>query len=104
MGKTLTGTDCGQVVRGVEHSTEMAAKIQPLDASVPFVWGLVLLHQNQKAAALAKFKQARDLDSTNWRIRKQTWAIEHPDKFYTADSPDYGWQKEELAREKSAGN
>ena len=82
---------------------ELAFKTQPRDASIPFVWGLVLLHQNQKDAALAKFKQARDLDPTNWRIRKQIWAIEHPDKFYSADSPDFGWQKEELAREKSAG-
>ena len=81
---------------------DQAAKTQPLEASIPFVWGLVLLHQNQNPAALTKFKQARDLDPTNWRIRKQIWAIEHPDKFYSADSPDYGWQKEELAREKGA--
>ena len=79
---------------------ELAAKIQPRDASVSFVWGLVLLHQNQKDAALTKFKQARDLDPTNWRIRKQIWAIENPDKFYTGTSPDYGWQNEQLKKEK----
>jgi len=79
---------------------EAAAKIEPRRAEIPFVWGLVLLHQGQKEKALAKLKHARDLDADNWRIRKQIWAIEHPDKFYTADSPDYDWQKTQLAREK----
>ena len=81
---------------------EAAAKVQPRETSVPFVWGLVLLRRDQTDAALAKLKQARDLDPDNWRIRKQIWAIEHPEKFYSADSPDYGWQREELAREKNA--
>jgi len=65
------------------------------------VWALVLLHQGEKNAALAKLKQARDLDPDNWRIRKQIWAIEHPEKFYTGDSPDYDWQNEQLNREKN---
>jgi hypothetical protein len=65
------------------------------------VWGLVLPHQGANASALQKLKLACDLDPGNWRIRKQIWALEHPDKFYTGDSPDYDWQKEELAREKA---
>ncbi len=81
---------------------EAAAKIQPRNAEVPFVWGLVLLHQNQQNAALARLKAARDLDPENLRIRKQIWAIEHPDKFYTTETPDYAWQKEERAREMQA--
>ena len=83
---------------------EAAAKLQPREPSIVFAWGLILLHQGEKNAALAKLKQARDLDPDNWRIRKQIWAIEHPEKFYTQDSPDFGWQKEELAREKNAKN
>lgn len=81
---------------------EAAAAIQPRESSIPFVWGLVLLGQGQKESALAKLKQARDFDPENWRIRKQIWALEHPDKFYTDESPDYGWQKEQLAAEKKA--
>lgn len=80
---------------------EAAAKLQPRSAEPLFVWGLVLFHQGQSERAIAKLKQARDLDSDNWRIRKQIWAIEYPDKFYKADSPDYSWQKEQLQREKS---
>ena len=81
---------------------EAAAALRPRESSIPFVWGLVLLHQGQKESALVKLKQARDLDPENWRIRKQIWAIEHPDKFYTGESPDYGWQKEQLAAENKA--
>ncbi len=79
-----------------------AARLQPGDGSIPFVWGLVLLHQGERQAALSKLKQARDLDPENWRVRKQIWAIEHPEKFYDGNSPDFGWQKEELAREKKS--
>jgi thioredoxin-like negative regulator of GroEL len=80
---------------------EAAAQTRPREAAVFFSWGLLLLNQNQKEAALSKLKQARDLEPDNWRIRKQIWALEHPDKFYTGHSPDFGWQKEELSREKS---
>jgi hypothetical protein len=79
---------------------EAATKLQPRDASIPFLWALVLLHQGQRDAALAKLKAARDLDPQNWRVHKQLWAIEHPDKFYNGETPDFGWQQEELRREK----
>ncbi len=91
--------DEGKFAQAVRH-LEAAAKAQPAEASVQFTWGLVLWREGQKEAALVKLKQARDLAPNNWRMRKQIWAIEHPDKFYTSDSPDYGWQKEELEREK----
>ena len=46
--------------------------------------------------------KSRSFDSKDKPSRKQIWAIEHPEKFYTGDSPDFVWQKEELAREKNA--
>lgn len=79
---------------------ERARGVKPGEPSILFTWGLVLMHQGRKSEALRKLKQARDLDPDNWRIRKQIWAIENPDKFYDGPSPDYDWQKEELAREK----
>lgn len=81
---------------------EAAAAIHEREADVYFTWGMILLKQNQKMAALAKLKQARDLAPQNWRIRKQIWALEHPEKFYDRASPDFNWQKEQLAREKPA--
>ena len=87
--------DEGQAASAVSQ-LEAATKLRPRDSSIAFAWGLVLLHHGEKDAALVKWKQARDLDPENWRIRKQIWAIEHPEKFYTRDSPDFGWQNEEL--------
>ncbi len=91
--------EAGRPDAAVPH-LDAAARIQPADSSARFVWGLVLLQQGQKEAALAKLKQARDLDADNWRIRKQIWAIENPDKFYAGESPDFGWQSEQLKKEK----
>ncbi len=79
---------------------ETAARLQPKVAAVHFTWGQVLLRIERRNDALTHLKQARDLDPANWRIRKQIWAIEHPDKFYSGQSPDFAWQKEEQAREK----
>ncbi len=66
-----------------------------------FFLGMVLLTMGDRDAALQELIRARDLDSKNWRIRKQIWALQNPEKFYSGNSPDYGWQREELAREKS---
>ena len=79
---------------------EDAARLRPGDATIPFTHGLVLLRQGKTNDALVKFTTARDLDSGNWRIRKQIWALEHPDKFYGTNGIDWGWQKEQVAREK----
>jgi tetratricopeptide (TPR) repeat protein len=92
-------SESGRSVEAVAH-LEAAAKLQPAESGVYFVWGLVLLQQEQKDAALVKLKQARDLDADNWRIRKQIWAIENPDRFYSGNSPDFGWQKEQLTKER----
>jgi tetratricopeptide (TPR) repeat protein len=77
-----------------------AARLRPADAAIPFTHGLVLLRQGQTNAALAQFHRARGLDAGNWRIRKQIWALEHPEKFYGTNGIDWGWQKEQIAREK----
>jgi hypothetical protein len=89
----------GHLEAAIVH-LQTAATLRPTDSGVPFTWGLLLLQYGQKSAGLAKLKQARDLEPDNWRIRKQIWAIEHPEKFYVAESPDYAWQNEQLKREK----
>ncbi len=77
-----------------------AARLQPKDATIPFTHGLVLLHQGRTRDALEQFARARDLDAGNWRIRKQIWALEHPDRFYGEQGIDWDWQKDQIAREK----
>jgi len=79
---------------------EAAARSRPDDATIPFTYGLVLLRQGKTNDALLQFTRARDLDSDNWRIRKQIWALEHPEKFYGTKGIDWDWQKEQRAREK----
>jgi len=80
---------------------EAVARRHPADGAVLFAWGLALLEAGHRDRALAQFKAARDLEPANWRIRKQIWAIEHPDKFYTGRSPDYDWQKQQLRLEQA---
>jgi tetratricopeptide (TPR) repeat protein len=85
---------------GALAECEAAARLQPKDALIPFTHGLVLLRQGRTNEALAKFTAARDLDSANWRIRKQIWALEHPERFYGANGIDWDWQKAQIAHEK----
>jgi peroxiredoxin len=82
---------------------ESAAQLAPQQADVHFLSGQVLLQQEKREAALACFRQALHHDPENWRIRKQIWAIENPDKFYTKQNPYYRWQKEALEKERSPG-
>lgn len=50
--------------------------------------------------ALASWRGALELAPRNWLIRKQIWAVEHPDRFY--DGPvDFDWQREQLKREQA---
>ena len=37
-------------------------------------------------------------DAQNWLIRKQLWAIEHPEAFYDG-YVDYAWQKQQIEKE-----
>ena len=38
-----------------------------------------------------------ELAPDNFIIRKQIWAVEHPEKFYQGEI-DYDWQQEQLER------
>jgi len=82
---------------------DRAAELKPQSTEVHFLSGQLLLLQDQREAALAKFREALQLDPANWRIRKQIWAVENPDKFYSRHNPDYGWQKRQLEEERTPG-
>ncbi|MFQ6042503.1 MAG: hypothetical protein ACE5PV_16740 [Candidatus Poribacteria bacterium] len=68
------------------------------EADARFQLAIVLLERGKRAEAITELKRASRLDPQNWIIRKQLWAIEHPEAFYEGDV-DYGWQKEQQARE-----
>ena len=58
----------------------------------------VALHRDGKVEeALALWRKGVELEPDNWNIRKQIWAVENPDKFYSG-RVDYDWQKEQIAQ------
>ena len=81
---------------------EVAEKLKPQSAQLQFTWGVMLMNQRLIQPALAKWKQARDLEPDNFRIQRNIWAVESPEKFYRSRLPDLDWQKEQMAKEKPA--
>ena len=53
------------------------------------------VRRGEKETAIELLKRAFPLEPDNFIIRKQLWAIESPDMFYSG-AVDYGWQKEQL--------
>lgn len=92
----LTWVDSGQIGEALTRSRMEAAN--PDEAARLFREGQKHLANGDREAALATWRRARDLAPKNWLIRKQIWAVEHPERFY--DGPvDFDWQKEQLAQE-----
>ena len=60
-----------------------------------FQRGLDHYRRGNLEEALAEWKRGRDLEPDNWVIRKQIWAVEHPEKFYDGDV-DSAWQREQI--------
>lgn len=87
---------------GAMKQLDAAVEQKPDHADIYFLTGQILLQQEKREAALAGFRKALELDPANWRIRKQIWAIENPDKFYAKPNPDYRWQKEALEKERTS--
>jgi len=66
------------------------------DAAIDyFQRGLDYYHYGNVNEALLEWKIGRDLEPDNWVIRKQIWAVEHPEKFYDGDV-DLAWQKGQI--------
>ena len=63
-----------------------------------FQRGQELYRQGRVAEALEQWRQAAALEPANWIVRKQLWAVEHPERFYDG-AVDFDWQKEQIARE-----
>ncbi len=58
-----------------------------------------LLPGGDRAGAAAALKEALALEPENWLLRKQVWALEHPEKFYEGPI-DTAWQQEVIRRER----
>lgn len=78
--------------------TETSGFTHP-EAKLRFEAAAVALTKEQSDTALDLLQGALQLDSENWLIRKQIWAIQNPDRFY--DGPiDFEWQKQQLRKDK----
>ncbi len=53
------------------------------------------VRRGEREQAIDLLKRAFPLEPDNLIIRKQLWAIEHPEKFYDGDV-DYAWQREQM--------
>ena len=60
--------------------------------------GRLLDEAGQREEAVAAWREALRLDPENFTIRKQIWAVEHPEKFFPAI--DFAWQGEQLRVER----
>jgi hypothetical protein len=66
------------------------------EARTHFNNGLTLWHRGERDQALAEWRKGLAYEPDKWIIRKQIWAIEHPDKFYRGEV-DFAWQREQIA-------
>ncbi len=67
------------------------------EANRLFKEGRKALERGDREEALGLWRRALELDPDNWIVRKQIWAVEHPELFYP--EIDTAWQKERLRRE-----
>ena len=100
--------DCNEIVQWIEagnapatnesdeKSGPLSEKQLTLQLRMAYAAKLQALGDVQNA--LMQLKAARSLDQDNWLIRKQIWALEHPDRFYNG-RVDFDWQREQLKRE-----
>ena len=72
---------------GAEHS----------EANALFRAGLGLYRDGKVDEAVAQWRRGVELEPDNYIIRKQIWAVQNPDRFYSGDV-DYAWQKEQMAK------
>ena len=82
-------------VTGAESARTASAAAQRVSA---LQRGLELLRRGDRDRALRAWREALAADPENYVIRKQIWAVEHPERFYP--TIDWAWQKEQLARER----
>ena len=60
-----------------------------------FERGLAHYQSGDIALARSVWREGIALDPENWNMRKQLWAIENPDRFYSG-KVDYPWQHEQV--------
>lgn len=68
------------------------------EANNLFQRGLEMYKLGDVTGALLKWREGATLEPDNYVIRKQIWAVEHPERFYSSDAVDSDWQREQLRK------
>ena len=95
--EVLEGWLSGQTQKSAGEGPKNVLGADHSEANALFREGLELYRAGKVGEALARWRQGRQLNPSNYLIRKQIWAVEHPERFYEGDV-DYTWQKEQMAR------
>jgi hypothetical protein len=86
-------------VVGIQEAGAPAVSATPLGTAAQwFRMGAEALRKGDKKAALRYWRKALDQEPDNFVIRKQIWALEHPEQFYP--KINFDWQREQLSKEK----
>jgi hypothetical protein len=86
-------------VSAAEASTTTPAAAPSGPAGRWFRLGVQALENGDKKTAALHWRRALELDPANFVIRKQIWALEHPEQFYPAINAK--WQRDQLAKERA---
>ena len=91
--KWIAGLDLSEQTQPAETS----AVAERTGASDLFRKGQGLYRQGRVEEAVALWRSGLALDPGNYIIRKQIWAVESPERFYSGEV-DYAWQREQTAK------
>ena len=78
-------------------ATEAEKVIKHPEALEHFRRGLALYRAGSLDEAMAAWRDGVAIEPDNFNIRKQIWAVEHPERFY-GDNVDYEWQREQMEK------
>jgi hypothetical protein len=88
----------GLLAAGGAPAPDQAGPATVLSRGTALQRGLELLRRDDRAGAVTAWREALRGDPDNYLIRKQIWAVAHPERFYP--TIDWAWQKAQLARER----
>ena len=74
---------------------EVAIGPEHMEAISHFRQGLAMYRGGRVKEALSEWRRGVELAPDNYVIRKQIWAVEHPERFYHG-KVDYDWQREQI--------
>ena len=84
-----------------KRTASASAGFADAEAMLRFSLAAQLMRLGRDREAVVHLKRALGRDQDNWLIRKQIWAIEHPERFYRGNV-DFSWQREQLQAERSS--